>query len=155
MNDRVGSTVDTSVCKRCSERDGSVRRLCLEDTRVERARSYALDKATIGLHVRRLRWQTASVLSKAVEDCKIVSDICDPYATSRAVVNQTLFSSFRRSRKVEQRRSHESLKKRFEAYKQLCLVYVTSDNGESTALLVQIMTCKIGTQVGDIEERPS
>ena len=41
----------------------------------------------------------------------------------------------------------------FEAYRQLCLVYGTSDQEGSTGLFVQIMTYKFGFKIGDVEDR--
>ena len=41
----------------------------------------------------------------------------------------------------------------FEAYRQLCLMYGTSDQEGSTGLFVQIMTYKFGSKIGDVEER--
>ena len=40
----------------------------------------------------------------------------------------------------------------FEAYRQLCLVYGTSDHEGSTGLLVQIITYKFGSRIKDVEE---
>ena len=41
----------------------------------------------------------------------------------------------------------------FEAYRQLCLMYGTSDQEGSTGLLVQFMTYKFGSKIEDVEER--
>ena len=41
----------------------------------------------------------------------------------------------------------------FEAYRQLCLMYGTSDQDGSTGLLVQIMTHKFGSKIDDVEDR--
>ena len=41
----------------------------------------------------------------------------------------------------------------FEAYRQLCLMYGTSDQEGSTGLFVQIMTYKFGSQIEDVEDR--
>ena len=41
----------------------------------------------------------------------------------------------------------------FEAYRQLCLVYGTSDQERSTGLFVQIMTKKFGSKIEDMEVR--
>ena len=41
----------------------------------------------------------------------------------------------------------------FEAYRQLCLMYGTSDQEGSTGLFVQIMTFKFGSKVEDVEDR--
>ena len=41
----------------------------------------------------------------------------------------------------------------FEAYRQLCLMYGTSDQEGSTGLLLQIMTYKFGSKIEDVEER--
>ena len=41
----------------------------------------------------------------------------------------------------------------FEAYRQLCLMYGTSDQEGSTGLFVQIMTCKFGSKIEDVEGR--
>ena len=41
----------------------------------------------------------------------------------------------------------------FEAYRQLCLMYGTSDQEGSTGLLVQIMTYKFGSKIEDVEDR--
>ena len=41
----------------------------------------------------------------------------------------------------------------FEAYRQLCLLYGTSDQEGSTGLFVQIMTYKFGSKVEDVEDR--
>ena len=41
----------------------------------------------------------------------------------------------------------------FEAYRQLCLMYGTSDQEGSTGLFVQIMTCMIGSKIEDVEDR--
>ena len=41
----------------------------------------------------------------------------------------------------------------FEAYKQLCLMYGTSDQEGSTGLFVQIMTYKFGSKIEDVEDR--
>ena len=40
----------------------------------------------------------------------------------------------------------------FEAYRQLCLMYGTSDQEGSTRLFVQIMTYKFGSKMEDVEE---
>ena len=40
----------------------------------------------------------------------------------------------------------------FEAYRQLCLLYGTSDQEGSTGLLVQIMTYKFGSKIEDVED---
>ena len=40
----------------------------------------------------------------------------------------------------------------FEAYRQLCLMYGTSDQESSTRLFVQIMTCKFGSKIEDVED---
>ena len=41
----------------------------------------------------------------------------------------------------------------FEAYRQLCLMYGTSDQEGSTGLFVQIMTDKFGSKIEDVEDR--
>ena len=41
----------------------------------------------------------------------------------------------------------------FEAYRQLCLMYGTSDQDGSTGLFVQIMTYKFGSKIEDVEDR--
>ena len=41
----------------------------------------------------------------------------------------------------------------FEAYRQLCLMYGTSDHEGSTGLFVQIMTYKFGSRLEDVEDR--
>ena len=41
----------------------------------------------------------------------------------------------------------------FEACRQLCLMYGTSDQEGSTGLFVQIMTCKFGSKIEDVEDR--
>ena len=41
----------------------------------------------------------------------------------------------------------------FEAYRQLCLMYGTSDQESSTGLFVQIMTYKFGSKIEDVEDR--
>ena len=41
----------------------------------------------------------------------------------------------------------------FEAYRQLCLIYGTSNQEGSTGLFVQIMTCKFGSKMEDVEDR--
>ena len=41
----------------------------------------------------------------------------------------------------------------FEAYRQLCLMYGTSDHEGSTGLFVQIMTYKFGSKIEDVEDR--
>ena len=41
----------------------------------------------------------------------------------------------------------------FEAYRQLCLMYGTSDHEGSTGLFVQIMTYKFGSRIEDVEDR--
>ena len=41
----------------------------------------------------------------------------------------------------------------FEAYRQLCLMYGTSDHDGSTGLFVQIMTYKFGSKIEDVEDR--
>ena len=41
----------------------------------------------------------------------------------------------------------------FEAYRQLCLMYGTSDQEGSTGLFVQIMTHKFGCRIEDVEDR--
>ena len=41
----------------------------------------------------------------------------------------------------------------FEAYRQLCLMYGTSDKEGSTGLFVQIMTYKFGSKIEDVEDR--
>ena len=41
----------------------------------------------------------------------------------------------------------------FEAYRQLCLMYGTSDQESSTGLFVQIMTYKFGFKIEDVEDR--
>ena len=41
----------------------------------------------------------------------------------------------------------------FEAYRQLCLMYGTSDQEGSTGLFVQIMTYKFGSKSEDVEDR--
>ena len=41
----------------------------------------------------------------------------------------------------------------FEAYRQLCLMYGTSDQEGSTRLFVQIMTYKFGSKIEDVEDR--
>ena len=41
----------------------------------------------------------------------------------------------------------------FEAHRQLCLMYGTSDQEGSTGLLVQIMTYKFGSKIEDVEDR--
>ena len=41
----------------------------------------------------------------------------------------------------------------FEAYRQLCLMYGTSDQEGSTGLFVQIMTYKFGSKIQDVEDR--
>ena len=41
----------------------------------------------------------------------------------------------------------------FEAYRQLCLMYGTSDQEGSTGLFVQIMTYKFGSKIEDVEDR--
>ena len=43
----------------------------------------------------------------------------------------------------------------FEAYRQLCLMYGTSDQEGSTGLFVQIMTYKFGSKIEDVEDRPN
>ena len=40
----------------------------------------------------------------------------------------------------------------FEAYRQLCLMYGTSDQEGSTGLFVQIMTYKLGSKIEDVED---
>ena len=40
----------------------------------------------------------------------------------------------------------------FEAYRQLCLMYGTSDQESSIRLFVQIMTCKFGSKIEDVED---
>ena len=40
----------------------------------------------------------------------------------------------------------------FEAYRQLCLMYGTSDQEGSTGLIVQIMMYKFGTRIDDVED---
>ena len=41
----------------------------------------------------------------------------------------------------------------FEAYRQLCLMYGTSDQDGSTGLFVQIMRYKFGSKIEDVEDR--
>ena len=41
----------------------------------------------------------------------------------------------------------------FEAHRQLCLMYGTSDQEGSTGLFVQIMTYKFGSKIKDVEDR--
>ena len=41
----------------------------------------------------------------------------------------------------------------FEAYRQLCLMYGTSEQEGSTGLFVQIMTYKFGSKIEDVEDR--
>ena len=41
----------------------------------------------------------------------------------------------------------------FEAYRQLCLMYGTSDQKGSTGLFVQLMTYKYGSKIEDVEDR--
>ena len=41
----------------------------------------------------------------------------------------------------------------FEAYRQLCLMYGTSDQEGSTGLFVQVMTYKFGSKIEDVEDR--
>ena len=41
----------------------------------------------------------------------------------------------------------------FEAYRQLCLMYGTSDQEGSTGLFMQIMTYKFCSKIGDVEDR--
>ena len=41
----------------------------------------------------------------------------------------------------------------FEAYRQLCLMYGTSDQEGSTGLFMQIMTYKFGSKIEDVEDR--
>ena len=41
----------------------------------------------------------------------------------------------------------------FEAYRQMCLMYGTSDHEGSTGLFVQIMTYKFGSKIEDVEDR--
>ena len=43
--------------------------------------------------------------------------------------------------------------KSFKAYRQLCLMYGTSDQESSTGLFVQIMTYKFGSKIEDVEDR--
>ena len=40
----------------------------------------------------------------------------------------------------------------FEAYRQLCLMYGTSDQEGSTGLIVRIMTYKFGSKIEDVED---
>ena len=41
----------------------------------------------------------------------------------------------------------------FEAYRQLCLMYGTSDQEGSAGPFVQIMTYKFGSKIEDVEDR--
>ena len=41
----------------------------------------------------------------------------------------------------------------FQAYRQLCLMYKTSDQEGSTGVFVQIMTYKFGSKIEDAEDR--
>ena len=41
----------------------------------------------------------------------------------------------------------------FDAYRQLCLMYGTSDQEGSTGLFVQLMTYKFGSRIEDVEDR--
>ena len=41
----------------------------------------------------------------------------------------------------------------FEAYRQMCLMYGTSDHEGSTGLIVQIMTYKFCSKIEDVEDR--
>ena len=41
----------------------------------------------------------------------------------------------------------------FEAHRQLCLMYGTSDQEGTTGLFVQIMTYKFGSKIEDVEDR--
>ena len=43
----------------------------------------------------------------------------------------------------------------FEAYRQLCQMYGTSDQEGSTGQFVQIMTYKFGSKIEDLEDRPN
>ena len=53
------------------------------------------------------------------------------------------------ARKVVRKAGNNS----FEAYRQLCLMYGTSDQEGSTGLFVQIMTYKFGSKIEDVEDR--
>ena len=54
----------------------------------------------------------------------------------------------KRARKVERKAGNNG----FEAYRQLCLMYGTSDQEGSTGLFVQIMTYKFGAKIEDVED---
>ena len=53
------------------------------------------------------------------------------------------------ARKVVRKAAHNG----FEAYRQLCVMYGTSDQEGSTGLLVQIVTYKFGSKIEDVEDR--
>ena len=55
----------------------------------------------------------------------------------------------KRARKVVRKAGNNG----FEAYRQLCLMYGTSDQEGSTGLFVQIMTYKFGSKIEDVEDR--
>ena len=53
------------------------------------------------------------------------------------------------ARKVVRKAGNNGL----EAYRQLCLMYGTSDQEGSTGLFVQLMTYKFGSKIEDVEDR--
>ena len=55
----------------------------------------------------------------------------------------------KRARKVVRKAGNNG----FEAYRQLCLMYGTSDQEVRTGLFVQIMTYKFGSKIEDVEDR--
>ena len=58
---------------------------------------------------------------------------------------------------LTQKRARQVVKKAgnngFEAYRQMCLMYGTSDQEGSTGLFVQITTYKFGYKIDDVEDR--
>ena len=61
------------------------------------------------------------------------------------------------SRSLTQKGARKAVRKAgnngFEASRQLCLMYGTSDQEGSTGLFVQIMTYKFGSKIEDVEDR--
>ena len=107
----------------------------------------------LGLHIQRIRGYVRSCLSCLAENSETITNsvmATPPHEQWSATLLYLLTMLIQKgARKVVRKAGNNG----FEAYRQLCLMYGTSDQEGSTGLSVQIMTYKSGSKIEDVEDR--
>ena len=112
-----------------------------EDMRVGKPEPYAPGQrlCRLGFHIQRIRGYARSCLSIFAENSETITNSGDGDSTTRTAVCTLLYLLTMLTRKGARKVVRKAGNNGFEAYRQLCLMYGTSDQEGSTGLFVQIM----------------